>query len=74
MPTSGAMAFPDTDNDLVADPPTDPAKLIKPDTLVFSYVATEEEGPSDETWKELLRGDQGEDRQRSEVRSLHDGR
>ena len=47
------MAFPDTDNDMVADPPDDPAKLITPDALVFSYVATEEEGPSDDTWKEL---------------------
>src|SRR6266550_6465732 len=38
MPTKEAMAFPDEDHDLVADPPTDPAKLIKPAELVFSYV------------------------------------
>lgn len=31
--------FADADRDLVADPPTDPAKLIDPETLVFSYVA-----------------------------------
>ena len=43
MPTKSGMAFADADHDLVADPPTDPAKLIKPDELVFSYVATEEE-------------------------------
>jgi phosphonate transport system substrate-binding protein len=47
------MAFADADNDMVADPPTDPAKLIKPDALVFSYVA-EEEAPSEDTWKELF--------------------
>src|SRR5947207_8427129 len=54
MPTKSAMAFADEDHDLVADPPTDPAKLIKPDELVFSYVATEEEPIPDERWKELM--------------------
>jgi phosphonate transport system substrate-binding protein len=53
MVTGSVLAFADTDNDMVADPPTDPGQLINPDTLVFSYVATEEEGPSDDTWKEL---------------------
>lgn len=53
LPTKSAMAFADEDHDLVADAPTDPAKLIKPDELVFSYVATEEEPIPDETWKEL---------------------
>lgn len=53
VPTSGKMAFADADNDLVADPPTDAAKLIAPATLVFSYVATEGGGPSEDTWKEL---------------------
>src|SRR3954447_11146959 len=38
MPTKTALEFPDEDHDLVADPPKDPAKLIKPDELVFSYV------------------------------------
>jgi len=52
MPTGG-MAFPDTDSDMVADPPTDPAKVNNPDTLVFSYVATEEGGPPEDAWKEL---------------------
>jgi phosphonate transport system substrate-binding protein len=53
MPTKSAMAFADEDRDLVADPPTDPAKLIQPDELVFSYVATEEDPIADDTWKEL---------------------
>src|SRR4051812_24388781 len=53
MPTKNEMAFPDADNDLVADAPTDPTKLIKPDELVFSYVATEEKAVPDDTWKEL---------------------
>src|SRR5215211_4964573 len=53
MPTKSALAFADEDHDLVADPPTDPTKLIKPDELVFSYVATEEKAIPDETWKEL---------------------
>lgn len=53
LPTSGKMAFADADDDLVADSPADAAKLINPDVLVFSYVATEEGGPGDDTWKEL---------------------
>src|SRR4051795_88825 len=36
MPASGALAFPDADHDMVADTPTDPAKLITPNELVFS--------------------------------------
>ena len=31
MPTSGQMAFADADNDMVADAPTDPAKLLNPE-------------------------------------------
>ena len=53
--TGGKLDFPDADGDMVADPPADAAKMIAPDTLVFSYVATtEEEGPSEDTWKELF--------------------
>ena len=48
-PVVAAMSFPDADNDMVADPPTDPAKLINPEVLVFSYVASEEEAPPEET-------------------------
>src|SRR6186997_3333634 len=53
MPTKTELAFADADHDMVADSPTDPAKLIKPEELVFSYVATEDEPIADETWKEL---------------------
>jgi len=53
MPTSSGMAFEDADHDMVADQPSDPAKRLKPDELVFSYVATEEEPIPDERWKEL---------------------
>src|SRR5262245_60823233 len=53
-PVVAEMSFVDADKDLVADPPTDPAKTINPDTLVFSYIASEEQGPPEDTWKELL--------------------
>src|SRR6187401_3098136 len=36
VPANTGLAFPDEDHDLVADPPKDPAKLIKPAELVFS--------------------------------------
>jgi phosphonate transport system substrate-binding protein len=54
--TTGKLAFSDADKDLVADPPTDPAKLANPDSLVFSYVATasDEAAESEDTWKELF--------------------
>jgi phosphonate transport system substrate-binding protein len=54
MPSKSGMEYPDEDHDLVADPPTDPAKMINPGELVFSYVATEETPIPDETWKELV--------------------
>lgn len=54
MPSGAAMAFPDKDGDLVADPPEDAGKLIAPDTIVFSYVATEEAPEPEDTWTELL--------------------
>ena len=53
IPTT-AMAFPDSDNDMIADPPADAAKLISPDVLVFSYVEREAEGRPDDTWNELF--------------------
>jgi phosphonate transport system substrate-binding protein len=53
-PILAEMSFTDDDQDFVADPPTDAAQLIDPDELVFSYVASEEEGPTEETWKELF--------------------
>jgi phosphonate transport system substrate-binding protein len=53
MPSNSGMEFADADHDMVADAPADPAKAIKPDELVFSYVATEEKPLPDTTWKEL---------------------
>jgi phosphonate transport system substrate-binding protein len=53
LPTTGRMSFPDEDRDLVADPPSDPAKQLKPEVLVFSYVAAEEGAAPDEAFTEL---------------------
>src|SRR5262245_55019780 len=53
-PSEAAMKFADNDGDMVADTPTDPAKCIAPDVLVFSYVAGEEDTTSEDIWKELL--------------------
>jgi phosphonate transport system substrate-binding protein len=50
----GAMAFADKDDDLVADPPEDPTKLIAPEVLVFSYVAGETERITQDDWQPLL--------------------
>jgi len=46
--------FTDADNDFVADAPTDPAKLIDPDPLVFSYVAVEDPTQYRESFKEFM--------------------
>src|SRR6476620_2069213 len=35
--------FTDADGDMLADPPADASKLIDPPTLLFSYIAQEEE-------------------------------
>jgi phosphonate transport system substrate-binding protein len=43
--------FTDADGDMVADPPTDPSKLIDPPTLMFAYVATDEPEKQKEAWK-----------------------
>jgi len=37
-------AFKDTDNDLVADAPADPDRVIDPDTLTFSFIAQKQGG------------------------------
>jgi phosphonate transport system substrate-binding protein len=50
----GAMTYADKDGDLVADPPEDPAKLISPEVLVFSFVAEEVERVEQEAWQPLL--------------------
>jgi phosphonate transport system substrate-binding protein len=50
----GSMAYADKDGDLVADPPEDPAKLISPDVLMFSFVAGEVESVQQDAWQPLL--------------------
>ncbi len=50
-----SMSLPDKDGDMVADPPADASKMIDPDVLVFSYVASEEESAPEEAWTELLK-------------------
>ena len=55
VPVIAEMSFPDADKrpgGRSAD--RRGASCINPDVLVFSYVASEEEGPAEETWKELL--------------------
>ena len=48
----GIFTFVDADGDLVCDTPTDPAKQIDPDTLVFAYTPLEDPA----TYEELFRG------------------
>lgn len=50
-----AERFTDLDQDLVADPPTDPGLQVDPDTLLFSYIANEAENPTlRTTWKDFV--------------------
>lgn len=44
----------DTDGDLVADIPTDPSKLIDPDTLIFAYTPVEDPAVYKEVWSDFL--------------------
>jgi phosphonate transport system substrate-binding protein len=46
--------FADADKDLVADPPKDAAALVDPETLVFSYIATDRPRTAPATWKPLM--------------------
>jgi phosphonate transport system substrate-binding protein len=46
--------FSDADKDLVADRPTDPGQLIDPETLVFSYIATDNPGLAETTWRPVM--------------------
>jgi phosphonate transport system substrate-binding protein len=43
--------FTDSDGDMVADPPSDPAKLVDPPTLTFCYVAVEEPAEYERQWQ-----------------------
>ncbi len=44
----------DADGDLVADIPTDPAKLVDPDTLIFTYTPVEDPAVYKEVWAGFL--------------------
>lgn len=44
----------DTDGDLVADAPTDPAKLQNPDTLVFAYTPVEDPAIYADIWEPFI--------------------
>ncbi|NOG55805.1 MAG: phosphate/phosphite/phosphonate ABC transporter substrate-binding protein [Planctomycetes bacterium] len=49
-----ADRFTDANDDLVADAPSDPAALLNPDTLVFSYVAVEQAEEYRDRWQPLV--------------------
>jgi phosphonate transport system substrate-binding protein len=55
QPVSNKLAagFTDANNDLVADPPTDAAKLLDPPTLLLSYVATDDAETYQAAFKEF---------------------
>lgn len=46
--------FCDTDGDLIADIPTDPAEQIDPDTLIFAYTPVEDPAVYKEAWADFL--------------------
>ena len=46
--------FCDADGDLVADAPTDPAKLKNPDTLVFAYTPVEDPAIYEDIWTPFI--------------------
>ncbi len=48
------ILFCDENNDLLADTPTDPQKLLDPDTLVFSYTAVEDPSVYENVFSELM--------------------
>ncbi|MGC4003404.1 MAG: phosphate/phosphite/phosphonate ABC transporter substrate-binding protein [Pirellulales bacterium] len=48
-----APEYVDADGDMIADPPSDPTKLIDPPTLVFSYIGAEDSARQKEVWKEF---------------------
>jgi phosphonate transport system substrate-binding protein len=52
--SAASMSFPDQDGDLIADPPSDAAKLLDPQVLIFSYVASQEESAPEESFAELF--------------------
>ncbi len=44
----------DRDGDLLADTPTDPAKLVDPQTLIFAYTPVEDPAVYKEAWSDFL--------------------
>jgi phosphonate transport system substrate-binding protein len=46
--------FCDRDGDLIADIPTDPAKLVDPDTLIFTYTPVEDPAVYVSVWAEFM--------------------
>jgi phosphonate transport system substrate-binding protein len=46
--------FTDANGDMVADTPTDPSKLIDPDTLIFAYTPVEDPAVYAKVWTEFL--------------------
>jgi phosphonate transport system substrate-binding protein len=45
--------FTDSDGDLVADPPTDAAKQVSPEKLVFSFIGSPDAKDGKDNWKEF---------------------
>jgi phosphonate transport system substrate-binding protein len=71
MAGSRAMDYPDQDGDLLADSPSDPAKCIAPEVLMFSFVAGEVESVPAESWQQLL--SQLSEKTGREVKYIHYG-
>ncbi len=46
--------FTDTNGDMVADTPADPAKQLDPDTLIFAYTPVEDPAVYAKVWQEFL--------------------
>ena len=46
--------YTDADGDLIADIPTDPSKLVDPDTLIFAYTPVEDPAVYAEAWSDFL--------------------
>lgn len=55
-PNRGTLdaAYCDADGDLVADPPSDPSKLINPDTLIFAYTPVEDPAIYEDIWEPFI--------------------
>ncbi len=49
-----APGYVDTDGDMLADIPTDPAEWLDPDTLIFSYTPVEDPSLYADVWQDFL--------------------